>query len=307
MMISSRFKNTLFGCSLAALPLLAHFGSFATAAGAPTRVRTMAANISSGNRQNYDNGEGARIFRGLKPDVVMIQEFNYGNNSPEDISKFVVDNFGETFHHYRESEASDQIPNGVISRFPILESGEWEDSEMPNRDFAWARINIPGKRDLWAISVHLSASQAPKRAREAEALVALIQSKIPAEDYVILGGDFNTTARTDVPVATLAAVVSERAAPVDSEGKSETNMTRRKNYDWVLADADLEPMAVPVTFLVKDETPIERKSSYVSGLVFHSATFPLLDRVAPVLATDSTAPGMQHLPVIKDYLIPGDQ
>jgi hypothetical protein len=36
----------------------------------------MAANLSSGNNQSYDPGEGARIFQGLKPDIVMIQELN---------------------------------------------------------------------------------------------------------------------------------------------------------------------------------------------------------------------------------------
>jgi len=44
------------------------------------RLRLVAANTTSGTQQSYDPGHGIRIFQGLKPDVVMIQEFNYGDN-----------------------------------------------------------------------------------------------------------------------------------------------------------------------------------------------------------------------------------
>ena len=117
------------------------------------RVRLMAANISSGNYQNYDPGHGIRIFQGTRPDVVMIQEFNYGDNSATAIRNFVNTAFGSSFYYYREGAA--QIPNGVISRWPILASGEWDDPYVSNRDFAWARIDIPGPKDLWVVSVHL--------------------------------------------------------------------------------------------------------------------------------------------------------
>ena len=48
-----------------------------------------------------------------------------------------------------------QVGNAILSRWPILESGEWDDTSVSNRDFAWARIDIPGPRDLWVVSVHL--------------------------------------------------------------------------------------------------------------------------------------------------------
>src|SRR3954469_10964893 len=53
-----------------------------------TPLRVMSANITSGNNQRYE-APGIRIFQGLKPDVVAIQEFNYastnglGINTPE--------------------------------------------------------------------------------------------------------------------------------------------------------------------------------------------------------------------------------
>lgn len=43
---------------------------------------------TSGSNQSYE-GPGTRIFQGLKPDIVMIQEFNVGGNSPSEIRDWV--------------------------------------------------------------------------------------------------------------------------------------------------------------------------------------------------------------------------
>lgn len=264
----------------------------------------MAANITTGNRQSYDNGEGIRIFQALKPDVVLIQEFRYGDHSKEDIRKFVDSAFGKDFHYYREEEESDDLPNGIISRYPLLESGEWDDPHMRNRDFAWARIDIPGDKDLWAISVHLSASKPNLRIAQAEVLVNKINEVIPAADYVILGGDFNTQSRTDKPIEIFSKILKEKSPPVDSDGKPETNRNRKKNYDWLLADADLEPLMIPVSFRMDDqELAEENKNTFSNGLVFISQTFPLLNRLSEVRLEDSVAEGMQHFPVIKDFQV----
>lgn len=288
-------KKTKF-YSLSILLVLSSLSLATFAYDSGTSIRVITANLSSGSKQSYDPGEGARILKGLKPDVVMIQEFNYKTNTPEDIREFVSTTFGKEFSYYRESEASDNIPNGVISRFPILESGEWTDAMMPNRDFAYARMDIPGDRDLWAISVHLHSKKTDVRRYEAEELVKHIR-EIPEKDYVVLGGDFNLTSRQDEIIGILSAVVSERAAPVDPVGNTTTNMNGKKNYDWVLADSDLETHQVPVGLL----------SSAVSGLVFDSTTFPDLSLVPGVEKSDSRAPGMQHLPVVKDFRVPAPE
>ena len=70
-------------------------------------LRLMAANITSGNLQSYDPGEGSRIFKGTKPDVVMIQEFNYDDNSrrPSELRRHHV---WHRLLYYREGGA--QIP-----------------------------------------------------------------------------------------------------------------------------------------------------------------------------------------------------
>lgn len=270
----------------------------------PTRVRTVAANLSSGGQQNWDAGDGLRILKGLGADVVMLQEFNYKSNSPADLQEFIVSALGEGYA-YRESETSDQIPNGIISRFPILESGEWTDVTMPNRDFAYARLDIPGNRELWAVSVHLSAKKSEARQAEATELRRLIQEKIPPEDYVVLGGDFNLTSREDAVIRILQDTVYEVAAPIDSYGNSTTNLPRKKNYDWLLTDSDLAACLVPVSFVYdQSEAWVEGYNLFTNGLVFDSTIFPNLNVVAPIQSGDSRAAGMQHLAVVKDFLIP---
>lgn len=100
-------------------------------ANAQTRLRLAAANISSDNLQSYpNNGPGQRILAGTKPDVVMMQEFNIGvpiDNSATSTNNWVTTAFGSLFNWHREA-GSKQIPNGIISRYPILASGNWVDS-----------------------------------------------------------------------------------------------------------------------------------------------------------------------------------
>src|SRR3954463_13378108 len=81
-------------------------------------LRVMSANLN-GNIQNYQPF-ALRIFQGLKPDVVAIQEFNYnstnglGNNTPAAFREMLDTAFGTNFTYMRET-GSYNIPNGVIS------------------------------------------------------------------------------------------------------------------------------------------------------------------------------------------------
>ena len=100
-------------------------------------VRVMAANLN-GNSQKIEPF-AIRIFQGLKPDLVAIQEFNYSNNTPAQIRSSIDTAFGTNFNYYRESGAGYDIPNGIISRFPILTNATWDDPQIPNRGFAFHR------------------------------------------------------------------------------------------------------------------------------------------------------------------------
>ena len=285
-------------CSRVVFKIAAASSLCACSCFASERVRIMAANTTSGNFQSYDPGEGIRIFQGLDPDVILIQEFNYGNNSSLDLREFVDEAFGEDFECYREA-GNEQIPNGIISRFPIIASGEWEDVEVSNRDFAWARIDIPGDKDLWAVSVHFLTRNATVRNAEATALVNFIQNNVPDSDYLVVGGDFNTDSFSESALSALSSVVETDGRPDDQNGTTGTNASRSKPYDQVLPDSELEALETSVTISGHSFT-------YAEGLVFDSRVFTPLSSVSPVQFGDSGASNMQHMAVIRDFLIPTD-
>jgi endonuclease/exonuclease/phosphatase family metal-dependent hydrolase len=262
------------------------------------KIRLMAGNISSGNLQSYDPGHGARIFKGLKPDVVMIQEFRYGTNSEADIRSFVTSTFGADFSYSRGPMANNgDIPNGVISRLPILSSGHWVDNQVANRDFVWARIDLPGTKELWVISVHM-LTDSSKRPAQSSALVDLIQANVPTGDYVVIGGDFNASSRTESEFVNFSEVVRTAGPyPVDKSGEDGTNASRAKPYDNVLVEPDLYALQVPVVI---------GNNSFANGLVVDTRVYTPIADISPALATDSGAPSMQHMAIVKDFQIPNE-
>jgi endonuclease/exonuclease/phosphatase family metal-dependent hydrolase len=264
----------------------------------PVPVRVVASNLTSGNRQSYspDNGNhsnsegaGARILKGLKPDVVLMQEFN----TSVPARQWVNATFGEDFSFFIEADA--QIPNGIVSRFPIVESGEWKDATQTNRDFAWAKIALPNGKFLWAVSVHLYSKKPAVRAAEAKALLADIREKIPEADLLVLGGDFNTKGKDEACVTEFGKVFDHGGEPADASGNENTNAPRNKPYDWVLADRELSACAVPVKI---------GATEFLRGLVFDARIFPSLADTAPAQSSDSAAPNMQHMAVVRDFLVP---
>lgn len=260
--------------------------------GPPFTLRAVAANLTSGTLQSYDPGHGQRILQGLQPDLVMIQEFNYGTNSVTDVSSFVSATFDGGFSYTR---GAGQIPNGVISRWPIVAAGEWVDPQVGNRSFTWAKVDLPGPRDLWVVSLHLLTSSAGERSAEAQALVADLATAVPAADFLLLGGDFNTASRTEAALSTLSTrVVTTAPHPADQQGTDGTNASRSKPYDWVLASRCLKRAQVPVAV---------GAASFPAGLVVDTRVYTPLSDLAPALSTDSAAPQMQHMAVVKDFAI----
>jgi endonuclease/exonuclease/phosphatase family metal-dependent hydrolase len=260
-------------------------------------IRAVAANITSGNNQAYE-APGTRILQGLQPDVVMIQEFNVSSNSSTDLRNWVTSTFGSEFSYFRESSGA--IPNGVVSRWPIVASGSWDDTNISDRGFAWARINIPGDKNLWVVSIHLKASNASddlsKRQSQAQELVTYIKANVPTGDYLLIGGDCNTYNYNEACLGTLGEIVDVSAPrPVDQSGDPDTNSGRSSPYDWVLAEPELDGL----------ETPVKIGSlTFANGLVFDSRVFSPLSSVSPVLSTDSGVTGMQHMAVVRAFAVP---
>lgn len=256
------------------------------------KLRIMAANTTSGNKQSYDQGHGARIFRGLSPDIVLIQEFNYRKGT---IDEFVTNTFGEEFYYVR---GQGDIPNGIISRYPIVQSGSWESNQVMNRRWDWAVIDIPGDRDLLAVSVHLHTSA---NTQEMGLLRNRIDKKLNSDNrdyYVILGGDFNQPSWTPIRSNFGSLfVVGKKASdwPIDQEGKYTTNAKRVKQYDYLLCTPDFCKYEVPTVI---------GSHSYPKGHVVDSRVYGKkneLSDIEPVQAKDSGASNMQHMAVVRDF------
>lgn len=255
-------------------------------------IRIMSANLT-GSSQKYE-APAIRIFQGLKPDIVAIQEFNYLNNTALDIRTMVNIAFGTNFYFYRETNSEYTIPNGIISRFPILNTGSWDDPEIPDRGFAWAQIDIPGDKDLYVVSVHFKAnsSDSQRRAREAVTLKGLIQTNISSDSYVVVAGDLNTYSSSEPALITLLTFLSDDHIPVDTLGDPDTNLSRSERYDYILPDFSFNQNTVPMRI---------GNNVFPEGLVFDSRTYTPLADVAPVQQNDSVS--AQHMAVIKDFKI----
>jgi endonuclease/exonuclease/phosphatase family metal-dependent hydrolase len=263
------------------------------------RLRVIAGNLTSGNNQSWDPGHGKRILQGLAGDVLLLQELRVGNGSAAALRDFVDDVCGASCDVAREPiGGAGDLPNGVVSRHPIVAAGVWDDPEVSNRELFWARIDLPGSRDLLAISVHLLTSSATDRRDEAQALVARLDDAVEPDDLVVLGGDFNTDGRDEAALQVLSAWFhTDGPWPVDTDGDGDTNANRSKPYDWVLANADLDALAIPVVVGAR---------TFASGLVVDTRTYPTIGDLAPALAGDSGAPSMQHMAVVRDFAIDDD-
>ena len=257
-------------------------------------LRVMAANLN-GNTQSYQPF-ALRIFQGLKPDIVAIQEFNYSNNTPADFRSMVDTAFGTDFAYYREPyTGSGDIPNGIISRYPITASGSWTDTLVGNRGFAWAQIHLPGTNDIYVVSVHLLTSSAANRAAEAANLKALMQASFPANAWIVLAGDFNTDSRTEGAITAFNGYLSDFPVPVDDLGNSDTSANRNSPHDYVLPSR---------SFTNLETATLLPTHTYSNGLVFDSRVYASLSDFNPVQSSDSGQ--AQHMAVMKDFTIGTD-
>jgi endonuclease/exonuclease/phosphatase family metal-dependent hydrolase len=177
---------------------------------------------------------------------------------------------------------------------------------MTDRDFAWARIDIPGSKDLWVVSLHIKASSGSsdkeKRANEATLLKSYISANVPSGDYLAVGGDFNTYANDTVNEPCLGVfddfVTLPANHPRDQGDDGDTNSGRSSPYDRVLVDNDLSACATAT---------IIGAHSFTYGLVLDTrvtSPYSIVADVSPALVTDSAALNMQHMTVVRDFTIP---
>lgn len=250
------------------------------------RVRLMAANITSGDAQSYEE-PGVHIFKALAPDVVMLQEFNVRGQT---LDTFVRGTFGAEYTYFVEHDSS--IPNGVVSRFPMLASGEWHSSAPnANRDYAWARINVPGPRNLLVVSVHLRTKGGPRAIEERE-IVEYMRGALKPDDIAVLGGDFNHDAQASPSLAGARSFLAlSSPLPTNMDGRTTTSANLSKTLDHLFVGDALQRTERAITMDGRD---------YPHGLVFTSDMAAPAE-IAPVLPRDSFATSMQHMPVVRDF------
>lgn len=288
-----QFKSYVSSCLGVAIFFALLFSPPSLPAQSNVTVRVMAANLN-GNSQKYEPF-ALRIFQGLQPDIVAIQEFNYSNNTASDFRSMVDTAFGTNFVYFRETNSAYSIPNGVISRYPIINSGSWTDTVMssPNRGFAWAQIDLPGTNDLYVVSVHLLTTSSANRAAESANLKTLMQASLPANAWIVLAGDFNTDSRTETAITTFGGYLSDFPIPVDNNGNSFSSANRNAPHDYVLPG---------LAFTNFETATVLPSHSFPNGLVFDSNVYTPLSDVPPVLSGDSS--NAQHMAVMKDFQIP---
>ncbi|MEO5804369.1 MAG: endonuclease/exonuclease/phosphatase family protein [Verrucomicrobiota bacterium] len=263
-------------------------------------IRLLASNLSSGNNQRYET-PGLNILKGLKPDVVAMQEFNvsnsFGINTTAAIRSMIDNAFGTNFVYYRES--GKLIPNGVISRFPIMTNGFWDDPQLTDREFAWAKLDIPGTNFLYVVSVHLHGNGGPSsRAIEADVLKTRIQTDFPSNAFVALAGDMNIDSSTEAALTTFKSFLSDSPIPTDGFSNASTNLNtnepRSERFDYVFPSFSLNSNRVATVI---------GSHTFTNGLVFDSDVYTPLSEVSPVALGDSHVFQMQHMAVVKDFRI----
>jgi endonuclease/exonuclease/phosphatase family metal-dependent hydrolase len=263
------------------------------------RLRIMAGNLTSGSFQRWQD-PGLRMVQTLAPDIAILQELNFNNSGASfgTFTEFIDLGFGDGFSGVA---GVGSLPNGVVSRYPILESGTWDDPEITNREFEWARIDIPGDVDLWTVSVHFKSgsSDSGRRTAEAVALVALLDANVPEADYVVMAGDLNTQTNMEPSLMTLGTYFETgEPRPADQDGNENTNSNRTKPYDWVLADEELDVHMIDTIY---------SGQVFPGGFILDTRVYSPASGMLPALPADAEVFQMQHMGVIRDFAIPAPE
>lgn len=265
----------------------------AAAVAAPTRwvsFTVASANLSDNDTQAYGPA-GIRMLQALDPDVIGIQEFNYKEGTSADLVKRM---FPRGDREFCRERGGARLPNGVVSRFPVVAWGQWEDPYVKNRQLFWATVRLPGGKDLHVVSVHLVQNRANRRIPEADYLVERIRRQFPAKDYIVLCGDLNTGSRETGVMAVLGRIFDLQRVPADQKGNPDTNSVRTHPYDVVLPNRALAPYEVKT---------VVGGLGFPDGIVFDTR---LWSRPPFPARKDDAGASLQHLPVMKTFRVPVD-
>lgn len=256
----------------------------------------MSANLSSQMGPCYTSyaESTGRIFQGLKPDIIAIQEFNVTNSGGH--RAFIDQWLGSNYTYFvEEPHRTCPMPNGIISRWPIVASGVWLDPDPNfNRHFAWASIMLPNTNMVHVVSVHIKASSGAdnevRRVEEARSLTNYIAQFFPKNEFVALCGDLNAQTRSEPALQVLLNEFSDVDQPTDQQGNNNTSSTRGKPYDFILPNAAL---------LARSEVVWQDENKFSEGMLFDSRLWN--PPPVPIYPEDSAAAGVQHMCIVKQF------
>ena len=267
------------------------------------KLRIMSANTTTSDAQLYEE-PGMNMFYAMDPDIILIQEFA---KSADDVVSKLKEHFHTDYHYY---VGRGGIGNGIIVKgdLKIKETYSMRSvvPSITDRQYEAAIIDLPGDKDMIAVSLHLytkcndendvkAEQEHPSQLSEYPAVAEFIQSILNTGDYyVAVGGDFNSKTNQYVNQHWSSLLATNITYPRDQEGNYNTNAARRWHYDWVLVDPKFQTYSVPT--VIGDQ-------EYPYGYVLDSRVQNPLSYIAPVTYGDSSAPKMQHMPVVRDFVI----
>ena len=212
------------------LAILAAFAQVGTLIAAPLRVAAF--NVEHGlypaNDPSYQ--DTARILKRINADIVGLCELmvydpwlfipvNDHANFPALAAELEL-----PYHVFDASNTTHR--SGIASRYPIAQT-IWVSGSGMTRSIPLARIAVPDtQRDVWVAMLHLKAKHDSdldqhKRAAELHWLrQAILANCDPANDIIVLMGDFNMVSPTDLVFtnAIYAGVPYPLNAPKDADG-----------------------------------------------------------------------------------------
>jgi len=247
------------------------------------------ANLTSSGQLYREAGQ--RILTASAADIVAIQEWKVTNSGGH--RAFVDHVFGSNYFYVVESNS---LPNGVISKWPIIAWGLWIDIYAFGRNHLWATIDLPGSRNLHVVSVHLdfSGGEGTRQYETLQLLNQLDAAGFPTNDYLAVCGDLNIQSYTEAAMQLLADELSDERRPADQNGVRETNQSRTRFYDAVLPSSLLNELHLPLYF---------NGHLFSEGIVFDTRTWTNALPPEPAQLLDSNDGGMAHMLVMKLFAI----
>lgn len=211
-MFLRRPKSTIgsffFGC----LP----FALITGACAAPLRVATFNVEWGLGSPGGADFESAATVLNRIGGDVVALQELMSDAGNLQTLGT----RLGLPHSAYQSSTS---MRVGLLSRYPISQTNWIFQGEM-ERPILLARIDVPDVvRDPWVAVVHLKCCNTNPwnqytRAAELYYLRKEIDQRTGTNDPVMIMGDFNLVAPTDVTYGTGPEGVSPFPAPASADG-----------------------------------------------------------------------------------------